>query len=223
MSSDDPVGTPQRIPNAVVVEHADVVAQANTTDSAGMVGHADHVEHLEIHGEAVRSPKARLLGVVNDIARNLVVLCALFVMGVVIFTNNAESSSLRTQLQEFQNSRTASDKLIADKLTCSTRYQDKVDDYTEQQLILIGEFLVIITQNPPGEERARLTEANSFELDQVNRDARNAKIAKIEYNNEGYPLPCPLPEASIPPERPPLAPTIIPDPTDPTLSATSIP
>lgn len=192
------------VSNAQTVAHADVVTNSNKTDVATVVNHTDRVEKVEIHGEPIRSDRVRKLFYTREIARSFVVLFALLVMVVVIIDKNSDKASFEDQLKQFKNERAQSDALSAGKLECVRRYQDVIDQDTEQQLILIGEFLVVITLNPPGPEREAKVKEKIGELDRTNVDARNAKASKIEYNNQGNPLPCPLgPSVPAPTPRQP--------------------
>lgn len=181
------------------VGHADRVVNSGTTNEAGVVGHADRVEHVDIHGEPLRTPSVRRLKYIRDIAASFTVLFALVVMVLVIVDKNANENGLRDQLNSLQAQRSASDRVTADKLVCVRRYQDIIDANTENQLVLIGEFLVIITQIPPGDERAAAVAAKIKELDQVNVASRKASKDKIDYVNGGQKLPCPIGKSQPPP------------------------
>lgn len=185
------------------VGHADVVTNAESTDVAAVVGRAEKVGTVEIHGEPIRSDRTRRLAYIREIARNGVTLFALLVMIVVIFDKNANENNLEDQLKAFQNERTSSDAATAKKLECVRRYTDAIDIETEKQLILIGEFLVVITQTAPGPERDAAVKEKIDELDRTNIAARGAMAAKIEYNNQGNPLPCPIGPSEAPPVPPP--------------------
>lgn len=185
--NEKPVGT---ISNAQNVSHAEVV------------NHAENVGKVEIHGEPV-SNRARILGSIREISRSFVTFCALVVMVVVIVDKNNNENHLQAQLKSFQQERSASDLLTAKKLECVRRYTDAIDVETEKQLILIGEFLVVITQNAPGPEREAAVKTKIDELDRTNIAAREAMAAKINYNNQGNPLPCPLGPSPAPPVPPP--------------------
>lgn len=188
--------------NAQNVAHADVVTNAVKTEIATVVSHAENVGTVEVHGEPIRSDRTRKLSYIREIARSVVTFFALLVMVVVIVDKNANEDTLREQLDEFQDERTASDVLTASKLECTRRYQDLIDQYTEEQLILIGEFLVVITQSIPGPARDAEIEDKINRLDRANIAARESVIAKIDYNNQGNPLPCPLEQSTDPPLPP---------------------
>lgn len=201
----DPKNNPDAsvVSNANNVGHADVVTNAESTDVAAVVGHAEKVGTVEIHGEPIRSDRTRRLSYIREIARNAVTFFALLVMIVVIFDKNANENSLEDQLKDFRSERAISDAATAKKLECVRRYTDAIDIETERQLILIGEFLVVITQTPPGQERTDAVKIKIDELDRTNIAARAAMAAKIEYNNQGNPLPCPIGPSEAPPVPPP--------------------
>lgn len=204
------------VSNAKNVGHADIVNNAEQTDKATVVTHADKVGSVQIVGESLRTDRTRRLGYIREIARNSVTLCALLVMVFVIFDKNKDEQNLKAQLVEFQEERTASDLETANKLECTRRYQDIIDGNGAKQLILIAEFLVVITQIPPGEEREVAVKEKITQLDEINLTARDSVTAKIEYNNNGNPLPCPLSESSPIPTAPPPNPPLTTIPETPT-------
>lgn len=189
------------VQNAEHVSHADHVDNAVQTEVAAVVRHADNVGKVEVHGEPLRTPQVRKLQIIRDIAGLAVVLLALLVTSLVIINKNLTESDLRHQISLFEKDRVASDKLTAAKLECTRRYQDAIDASTENQLILIGEFLVTIVRIPPGPDREAAVMDKITALDETNAETRRAIEAKIDYNNAGNPLPCPLSESSVPPVR----------------------
>lgn len=197
MSNLDPdVG--RAVTNAEHVAHADHVDTSLQTEVASVVGHANTISTVEVHGEPLRSNAVRKLHYIREIASWVTVLCALVVMVFVIIDKNVNEDSARRDLDKFRSERATSDKLTADKLECTRRFQDHIDETTEGQLILIGEFVVVITQITPGPAREAAVKDKITELDRTNVAAREAVTAKIAYNNAGNPLPCPL-EQSLPP------------------------
>lgn len=200
------------VENAHNVSHADVVTNAVQTDVARTVSHAENVGHVEIHGEPIRSDRTRKLAYIREIARSFLTFFSLIVMVVVIIDKNINENKLQHQLKVFQTEREASDNLTAKKLECTRRFTDAISVETEKQLILIGEFLVVIIQIPAGPERMAAVKAKSDELDRTNIAARAAMAAMIEYNKQGNPLPCPIGPTPIPP---------VPEPPDAGLPITS--
>lgn len=193
------------VENAQLVNHAEHVQTSVHTDLATEVLQARTVgvvEKMEIHGEPLRSNATRRRKYVRDIAQSFLSIFALAVMVTVIVDKNIKETDLRGQLRELESKRTAADVETAAKVECNRRYQDVIDAATETQLILIGEFLVVITQIPPGPERETAVADKIRILDQTNVDARKAVVAKINYNNAGNPLPCPLPESVPDPSVP---------------------
>lgn len=191
------------------VNHADVVHHADVADE---VSHADRVGVVSLQGEPLRTNATRRRQYVRDIARSLTVIFALLVVVVVIWDKNNNENRLEDQLTSLTNERKASDALATKKLECQRRFQDAIDSTTETQLVLMGEFLVAITQIPPGPDREVAVKDKIRDLDTTNQSARKAINDKIAYNNAGNPLPCPLTEsAPIPESRPSV--TVLPTTT----------
>lgn len=211
MSSEEEIST-----DAEHIQHVDVVTNAQKIDIATVVSHADQIGLVEVHGEPIRSDLTRKLSYIRAIARNVVTFLALAVMLIVIYDKNANENELEQQLNTFRSERAASDAVTAKKLECVRRYTDVRDANTEKQLVLIGEFLVIITRIPPGPEREAAVKGKSDELDETNIATRKAIRAKIDYTNKGDPLPCPLGPLAAPPDSAPSDATVTTSPVTPT-------
>jgi len=173
-------------------ENPAIVSNAGIVEHAELVSHTEKVEHVEVHGEPLRSDKERRLSHLRDIARTAVIFFALLVMIVVIFDKNANENNLKHQLEQFQSARAESDKVTAAKLDCVRRFTDVTDTYRSKQLVLISDFLIIITQIPPGPDRVAAVNDKITELDKTNNEAKAAIAAKVDYTNSGNQLPCPL-------------------------------
>lgn len=208
-TSDEPTG--ESITNVEHLDHADVVNNSAKTDVAASVSHADNVGVVQIHGIPPPSPRAQRRAYISDITRWIVVLSAIVVMFATIIDKNINENRLGNQIANLQRQRTAADAIASDKLECVRRYQDVIDQDSEKQLILLGDFLVDITQNAPGPDREAAVKEGIHQLDLVNINARAALKAKIDYINADTPLPCPLSPTT--PVALPSAPTTIPTPT----------
>lgn len=84
----------------------------------------------------------------------------------------------------------------AARTVCGARFQDIVDLAAENQLVTIGELIVIITSIPPGDDRTKAVADKIIELTQFNEEVRVSVNAKIRYNNDGRQLPCPIAETA---------------------------
>ena len=192
---------PAIVSNAGIVEHAEIVSRT------------EKVEHVEVHGEPLRSDKERRLSHLRDIARTAVMFFALLVMIVVIFDKNANENKLEKQLTELRSSRVEADKVTSAKLDCVRRYTDITDTYRSKQLVLISDFLIAITQIPPGPDRVAAVNEKITELEDTNEEAKAAIASKINYTNSGNKLPCPISETpnpindNLPPEVAEVIPT----------------
>ena len=176
----------------ITAESPAIVSNATNVEHAELVSHTDKIEHVEVHGEPLKSDKERRLMYWSNISRTAVMFFSLLVMIVVIFDKNASENDLRKQLSEFQSARAESDKITAQKLDCVRRYTDVTDTYRSKQLVLISDFLIIITQIPPGPDRIAAVNDKITELDKTNTEAKAAIAAKVDYTNSGNQLPCPL-------------------------------
>lgn len=180
------------MPEPQKVEHVDHVEHL---ENAALVGRADHigtVQTLEVHGEPIRTVQVRRLAYIRDIAGLLTVVLALIALIVVMIDKNHNEGILRAELSSIAAERKASDARTASKLECTRRYQDRIDIGTENQLVSIGELVVVITKIPPGPEREAAVSGKIEQLDSVNQLTRQAINDKVTYNNAGNPLPCPL-------------------------------
>lgn len=154
---------------------------------------------LEIHKE--KEKRRGKLAIIREIAGICVVFFALMVMVIVIVDNNSEKDDLREQLRAFQLKQSTDKEIAEEKAECRRRYQALVDQYGDDQLILIGEFLVIITTIIPGPERQAAVTDKITELSEAIVLAREAAVNKIAYDNHDNPLPCPI-GPTIPPPPP---------------------
>lgn len=179
-------------------ENPAIVSNATNVEHAELVSHTDKVEHVEVHGEPLRTEKTRKLAYLRDISRTLVIFFALLVMIIVIYDKNSSENALEAELKDFRSARVTADKTAADKLDCVRRYTDVTDTYRSKQLVLISDFLIIITQIPPGPERVAAVNSKITELKKTNDEAKAAIDAKVIYNNSGSKLPCPLAETPNP-------------------------
>lgn len=114
------------------------------------------------------------LRAVADISSGFIVIIALLLTG---YTLHSSDSQIKT---------------AGARNVCSGRYQDIVDEASNDTLTTIGELVVVITQVPPGPARETAVTAKVAQLGVANEQSRLAVKAKAEYNKAGRPLPCPL-------------------------------
>ena len=143
--------------------------------------------------ELGRTDRLHRLVIKRDIAGMIVVLFALVVMALVIIDNNATEDDLREQIAVFRSEERAIDLIEEEKLECRRRYQAVIDSNDTEKLNLLNDYIVILTLTVDQDERRTLAEAKARELEAITRTARAGEHAKIEYDNLGNPLPCPIP------------------------------
>jgi len=146
-----------------------------------------------------RTDRTSRLAIVRDIAGMAVLLFALIVTALVIVDKHYEADDLKVQLNEFRSEERVIDRANQEKAECRRRYESITDQNGDEQLNLLSDYVLILTntEDPDRLEKLRLKAA---ELEAFTASTRAAEQAKINYENQGNPLPCPIGPTVLSPE-----------------------
>lgn len=144
-------------------------------------------------GQSDRTIRLRMF---RDIAGYFVAAFALCVTALVIVDKNATETTLREEIAEFRSEERQIDLIERDKAECRRRYEAITDANGDEQLNLLIDYVILARTDDPDRDRKMALKAE--ELEAINITAREDEGEKIEYDNLGNPLPCPIGPSVLP-------------------------